>query len=321
MYLIALISTILAGVLMVLLHKFMIPAFFGNNISLDGKWVMVTGAGRGIGREVCVLLCEVSASLILIDINPDTLERTRQIIEEKISERKSSSRSTQKVLTYTCDVSDFSKIEEVKSSLVDKSVHVDILINNAAIVGEGKELVKSSLEGIHKVFKVNTLGPLCVIKAFLPNMIHRDSGRIINVASAAGRSYACRLSAYCASKAGLIQAHHSLRLELRRKGSNVGTSIVMPWHVSDTPMFHGVRHWWPIRVIFPPLKAKVVAKTIVQLARQDPGRHDVITVPWLLDWFILILHILPISLKDFATELAGGRHGMDTWTAEKKSNT
>lgn len=270
---------------------------------LRGKVVVLTGAANGIGRETALRLARLGAQLALIDVDRKGLLKLR-----------SEANPYAKIKIYRCDVSDPDEVKCVAKAIAKDfpGGRVDILINNAGIVGEGTCLLDATSRGLEYTLAVNSLGPLYVTKVFLPGMLKEDKGRVINVASSAGRSYSCQLSIYCASKAALIHAHNSLRLELRKRGSNVATSLLMPWQV-DTKMFAGVKHWWPIRLAFPLLSTETVASKIVQLAANDSSAHDVVVLPWRLGWFLVLLDCLPLWLADYFTELAGGRHGMDTW--------
>jgi len=274
---------------------------------LEGKVVVVTGSASGIGEIVAKKLANHGAQVVMLDVSAQGLKRVSNEI----------TKNGGVAFSYMCDVSDVKAISSMATKVKAKFPKgVDILINNAGVVGEGKNLLDWSNEDLAKTMGINVLGPLFMIKVFMKDMIKRDQGRIVNVASSAGRSYACRLSAYCASKAALIHANNSLRLELRRANSKVATSLLMPWHV-NTRMFNGVTFWWPIRWIFPGLKAEVVANRIVSMATARPGVHHEETMPLQVHWSLVLLSIMPTALTDYITELAGGRHGMDGWIKAK----
>jgi len=158
---------------------------------LEKRVAVVTGAGSGIGKETAQLFAKYGAHVVLVDIDSKLLRKT----EEEINA------SEGLCTVHVCDVSDFKRMSELAKKV--KQAHpngVDVLVNNAGVVGEGKTLLEWSHGDLARTFHVNTLGPLYLTKEFLGDMINRDRGRIINVASSAGRSYACRLSAYCGSK-------------------------------------------------------------------------------------------------------------------------
>mmetsp|Transcript_26210 Transcript_26210/g.48880 ORF Transcript_26210/g.48880 Transcript_26210/m.48880 type:complete len:93 (-) Transcript_26210:145-423(-) len=92
----------------------------------------------------------------------------------------------------------------------------------------------------------------------------------------------------------------------------------MPWHV-DTELFAGVQHWWPVRLLYPPLSALTVATRIVRMVGETEGRHTVEVLPWHLHWAVVLIECMPTPIADKITELAGGRHGMDTWKGQKSS--
>mmetsp|Transcript_5530 Transcript_5530/g.9249 ORF Transcript_5530/g.9249 Transcript_5530/m.9249 type:complete len:213 (-) Transcript_5530:684-1322(-) len=173
---------------------------------LKGKVVIITGSASGIGEVVAKKLANHGAHVVMLDVSALGLKRVSNEITKKGGVASS----------YLCDVSDVKAVSSMAAKVkAEFPQGIDVLINNAGVVGEGKNLIDWSNEDLAKTLGINALGPLYMIKVFLKDMIKRDQGRIVNVASSAGRSYACRLSAYCASKAALIHANNSLRLGSR----------------------------------------------------------------------------------------------------------
>jgi len=278
---------------------------------LIGKLIVITGAANGIGRLCALNLIKLGAFVACLDVDRKGLETLKEEI-------KALGASNSKV--YVCDVSEKKSVESVVECIGHdfKGVNVDIVINCAAIVGKGKMFVNDEIEDFRKVFDVNTIGSIRVMKKFISGMVERDKGRIINIASTAGRAYCCRLSAYCASKAALIQFHHSLRLELVKLQSKVGTSLLMPWQVGDTKMFSGVRLWFPLNYIFPPLLAQNVAARIISMASEEGTTHHVETMPAYYNVLITTLSFLPTTLTDWIMMIMGGGYGMDMWLEAKR---
>lgn len=270
---------------------------------MRGVVVVVTGAASGVGLRVALDLAGRGARVAMVDNDSKGLAN---------GGRKAGPQSR----CYLCDVSDASAVARMARRVASELGRPSIIVNCAGVVG-GQSIVDATPSSFLRTFRVNTLGPILITRAFLklPGALSAAAGtRIVNVASAAGRSYAVRLADYCGSKAALIQAHHSLRLEIRRSGARVGTSILMPWHIGDTPMFSGVRHSWLVRALIPPLKGDAVAAEVVKFAAlpATAGHHSVV-MPARLGWLLLLLDAMPLWLQDVCTEFAGGRDGMDTW--------
>src|SRR5207247_8346795 len=134
-----------------------------------------------------------------------------------------------------------------------------ILINNAGVVS-GKGLLEISEEAIQRTFDVNTLALFWTTRAFLPGMIARDRGHVVTIASAAGIVGTSRLVDYCASKHAAVGFNEALRLELKRQGNKVVTTVVCPFYIS-TGMFEGVKTRFPL--LLPILEPQKVADRIV----------------------------------------------------------
>jgi len=161
------------------------------------------------------------------------------------------------------------------------------------------------------------------MKAFLPDMISRGKGHIVNIASAAAFSHSAGfvvtcsassahpgigLSDYCMSKAGLVAFHNSLRLELHRMGASfVQLSLVCPYIV-DTGMFSGVKFNPFVRLLFPTLRSEHVADEVVEALRRN---RKVVILPGRLRLCVAVLLALPTSISDWITSWVGGRNGMD----------
>jgi all-trans-retinol dehydrogenase (NAD+) len=128
---------------------------------------------------------------------------------------------------------------------------VDILVNNAGIVS-GKPLLEIPDEAIERTFQVNTLALFWMVRAFLPAMITQRRGHLVNIASAAGLAGTSRLTDYCSSKYAAVGFDESLRLELKRLGLPIRTTIVCPFYI-DTGMFKGVktRFSWLLPILEP----------------------------------------------------------------------
>ena len=182
---------------------------------VKGKNALITGAGKGIGRAAAIAFAKEG-------INVGLLGRTGAHLEEVLKELE---QYGVKVVMAAADVSDneavLSAVEHIKSELGP----IDILVNNAGIGKFGKFL-ELPPEDFKKIIDVNLMGVYNVTHAVLPEMIQRESGDIINIASTAGQKGAPVTSAYSASKFGLLGLTESLMLEVRKH--NIRVSALLP---------------------------------------------------------------------------------------------
>jgi 3-oxoacyl-[acyl-carrier protein] reductase len=168
---------------------------------------IVTGSGRGIGKETAVLLARKGTNVVICSRTDSELRSVVGEIEKLTGKAN--------VLGIKCDVSVSSQVNSLMRSTVEKfgSETIDILVNNAG-VAFNKRLVDTSEQEWDQTINTNLKGSFLFAKAVLPYMIKRRSGVIVNVNSGAGKAGFSNLSAYCASKFGLLGLAESLALEL-----------------------------------------------------------------------------------------------------------
>jgi 3-oxoacyl-[acyl-carrier protein] reductase len=171
------------------------------------KTAIITGGGRGIGKEITILLGKQGANIVVCS-------RTESEINSVIKEIKQLSNQVS-VLGVKCDVSISSQVNSLVKSAIEifGSKTIDILVNNAG-VAFNKKLIDTSEEEWDQTININLKGAFLFTKAVLPHMIARKSGVILNVNSGAGRAGFSNLSSYCASKFGLFGLAESLALEV-----------------------------------------------------------------------------------------------------------
>lgn len=194
-------------------------------MSFSSKTALITGAGVGIGRATALSLAQKGASLILLDINYDTLQSVKREL----------SVYTDQVLIYQCDISDEAKVHETVKAAEAHFGKIDILVNNAAIWRDSCPFINASTDLWRKYFDINVMGTIYVTQAVLKGMVERKYGRIINVASVAGVYGNINMSHYSASKAAVIAFTKSLAKEMIHNGILV--NAVSPGSVSpaDNP--------------------------------------------------------------------------------------
>jgi 3-oxoacyl-[acyl-carrier protein] reductase len=173
------------------------------NIDLKGKVAVVTGAGRGIGREIALTLASEGAVTIVTDVNAAQLEAIAAEFKQ---------------LGYTggqflCDVRDFARIQEVVDAVVQAHGRIDILVNNAGVAGGGP-VVDLAEEVWDLNLDINLKGTYLMCKGVIPVMKRQQAGRIINAASFAAIVPSYGGAAYAASKAGVQQFTRVLAGEL-----------------------------------------------------------------------------------------------------------
>jgi 3-oxoacyl-[acyl-carrier protein] reductase len=174
---------------------------------LQSKTAIITGSGRGIGKETAILLAGHVTNIVVCS-------RTESEINSVVKEIKEISDQVN-VLGVNCDVGVSSQANSFVKSAVDKfgSETMDILVNNAGVAFD-KRLVDTSEGEWDQTVDTNLKGAFLFTKAVLPHMIERNSGTIVNVNSGAGKAGFSNLSSYCASKFGLVVLAESLTLEV-----------------------------------------------------------------------------------------------------------
>jgi len=193
---------------------------------LDGKTAVVTGAASGIGRATAQGLAEAGAHVLLGDIATDAGEQAAAAI-------RSEGRGAD---FLRLDVTNLESIEAFKRETYARRENVDIVVN---VAGWGKiePFVKNTPEFWRKVIDLNLFGPIAVSRAFLDQMIERGTGKIINVASDAGRVGSLGETVYSGAKGGVIAFTKGLAREAARYNINVNCICPGP---TETPLLSAV---------------------------------------------------------------------------------
>jgi 3-hydroxybutyrate dehydrogenase len=191
---------------------------------LADKIALVTGGGRGIGRAVALAFAREGARVALAARTAEEVERAAREIARECSVETAHA---------ACDVSDRGSVERAFAAVAERFGRgPDILVNNAGIA-ESAPLTKTSDELWQRLLAINLTGTFYCTRAALPAMIERGWGRVINVASIAGKTGAPYIAAYSASKHGVLGLTRSVALEVARKGVTV--NAICPGYV-DTDM-------------------------------------------------------------------------------------
>ena len=178
-----------------------------NFTEQDKYTVIVTGSTRGIGKETALLLLKKGLNVIISSRSQQSVDNVIQEILEKFPSKK------ENVLGLKCDVSQYPDIKSLVDVSVKRFGRIDVLVNNAGIV-YFKSIVDTTEEEWNKTIDTNLKGVFLFTKEVLPYMIENKSGVIVNVSSGAGKSGFPNLSAYCASKFGVIGFTESIAKEI-----------------------------------------------------------------------------------------------------------
>lgn len=219
----------------------------------SGQTVLITGAGRGIGRAIAVALARLGLHCTLTARTPSGLDDTAALVRAAGAE----------VATFTADLTDAAAPARLVAQTVETFGALDVLVNNA-----GQLLVKpfaeTSLDEFDRLLAVNLRAPFALTQAALPHLRASSAGTIINIASAAGKRFYADQSVYCATKHGLLGLNKVLAAELRPLGIRV--HAVCPGGVA-TEMTTGQRpDWHPTDLMEP----EDIAAAVVYLLSLSP---------------------------------------------------
>jgi 3-oxoacyl-[acyl-carrier protein] reductase len=197
-----------------------------NRIDLHGRFAVVTGGARGIGYAVAERLLDSGASCCLWDRDEGALNEAR----DRLSTRGP-------VHAVAVDVSNPASVDRATAATFGLSDRTDILVNNAGIAGATRRTWELTPDEWQAVLQVNLFGVFLCCRAIVPRMLDQRYGRIVNVASIAGKEGNPNASHYSATKGGVIALTKSLGKEVARDG--IVVNCVTP-AVIETPILEGV---------------------------------------------------------------------------------
>jgi len=268
---------------------------------LKGKTAVVTGAAMGMGRDLSEKLLREGCAVALVDLRPDALRDAAEDLG-----RLGPCRG------YVCDISDRAAVYELAGRIEADMEPPAILVNNAGVVTAGP-LLDLDDAAIERMIRVNLTALFWTCKAFLPAMLRRGEGHIVNIASAGGILALPNLSAYCASKFGVVGFTDSLRQEMRKMRANVGVTMVCP-NTVGTGMFEGSKMVAGTQL----LKPEDVTSRVVEAIRRNRAMVAVPSVPVKLVTPLLKV-LLPIRAMDWLNATLGMADANDTWTGRPRS--
>ena len=239
-----------------------------------------------------------ASTLIIWDINSQNISLTINELSQY-----------GKVRGYIVDVSRNDAIIETYNKVKAECGNVDILINCAGIVTSNKTFDQQTTDEILRTMNINTIAPMLVTRAILPDMLKRRTGHVCTIASAGGMLGNPRMSVYGASKWGAIGWSDSMRIELQANKSEVHVTTVAPYYI-NTGMFDCVKS----RII-PILKPEYVSKKVIRAIEKN---RTFCGIPFGFHFIRFWQAILPTKAFDWLFgEVFGIYHTMDNFTGRK----
>lgn len=220
-------------------------------ISLKGKKALVTGGSRGLGKSIALHLAQEGVDVAITGTNEALLKEVVDVITSYGVNG-----------TYAVfDVSDKYSVERGIETVAEALGGLNILINNAGIASFGS-IMDMEVEAWEKMIQVNLLGAYYVAKFAIPHIVASGEGDILNVSSTAGLKGGANISAYSASKAGLIALSESMMQELRKK--NVRVTTLLPSTIATDLTLKGLKitDGNPEKVLQPEDFAELVLDTL-----------------------------------------------------------
>ena len=272
-------------------------------MKIKGNSILITGGASGIGRLLGLISIRKGASAVIVwDINPVSIAKVKQEFEQE-------AKGSTQIFSAVVDVSDNARVRDAYAEAVNQAGRVDIVVNCAGIVTSNKLFSDNTPEEVERTIRINTIAPMYVALAALGDMVKRDSGHICNIASAAGMLSNPRMSAYAASKWGVIGWSDSVRVELSEMKSKVRITTIAPYYI-NTGMFDGVTS-----KIFPILDPEKTAEKIIRAIERNV---DFKGIPFPFHFIRFWQGVLPTRFFDwFFGQVFGIYHTMDHFTGRK----
>lgn len=191
----------------------MIQPMTNKSSILQGQVALVTGGGRGIGQAIALALAAAGAKVAVAARSADQLAETVNQIEQFGG----------RAISFPVDVTDQRGVQQLTIDIENHLGPIDLLVNNAGIIGEPGPIVQTDAAMWWRVLDVNLRGPFLCSQAVLPSMIRRKQGRIVNVSSAIAKLAWPNVSAYAISKTALNRFSETLALETATENINIFT--------------------------------------------------------------------------------------------------
>lgn len=186
-----------------------------NKIDLNGRFAVITGGAQGIGRAIAERFLDSGATIALWDIDANLAKKTADELKPR-----------GKVIVVPVDVTKYEDVERARDETSKALGRIDILVNNAGIAGTNADVWDYPIDVWHKIMKINLDGVFFCCRAVTPMMIAQKYGRIVNIASVAGKEGNPKGAAYSASKAAVIALTKALGKETA--GHDIAVNCITP---------------------------------------------------------------------------------------------
>jgi 3-dehydrosphinganine reductase len=228
-----------------------------------GKNALITGGSSGIGYALAQILVKQGTNVILV-------ARRKELLEQRVGELNTLIQSPDhRVIGIQADVADWDQVQTMARQVISANTLPDLIINSAGIVEPGY-VQDLSVEKFHQSMAINYHGTVHVIKAFLPDMMQRKSGYIVNISSIGGIVGVFGYTAYSGSKFAVRGFTDALRWELTPH--NIGVTIVYPSDTETPQLEYDNQHKPPetkaIAEVAGGMTADVVAKEVIESIRR-----------------------------------------------------
>jgi NAD(P)-dependent dehydrogenase (short-subunit alcohol dehydrogenase family) len=241
-------------------------------VEIEGAVAVITGGASGIGRSTALELARRGADIVIADLNDTRIEEVRAEVEAL----------GRRYLGVHCDVSKDADVEAMRDQALSAMSRVDIVMSNAgvAMIGPPEGL---SMEEWDWILQINLYGVIRTVRAFLPHLIERGSGHVVNTASVAGLyAYSWDHPTYITAKFGVVGFTEAIALYLRPLG--IGVSVLCPsliaTNMGDTARFGGVddiSKWMAPMPFEEPMDPALVGPMVADAIRDE--RHLILTDP------------------------------------------
>lgn len=264
--------------------------------TFNGKTVLLTGAGGGLGRAMALVLADEKAHLALVDIDSDAVGETLSACRARGAG----------AAVYHCDMGLKADIDSMHAQVSADLGRVDMLINNAGTV-VGKYVHQYDYDDLKQTMLVNYVGGAYLTRLVLPTMMSRNEGHIVNMASVIGLVAMPRMGEYVASKFAIVGFTETIRMELKKSGyTGIKTLCVCTTGV-DTGLFPGYR----APRLTPLLKPELVAREALKAAKNSKSHLEIPLVAKMIP----AIKLLPVALQDAILTKTGFTSSMDGFKA------
>lgn len=256
-----------------------------------GQSVVITGAARGIGHALAVALADAGADVIGVDLNTEALADTAAAVQA----------AGRAFYGYACDVSDGSAVQAFADRLRAEGQPVDVLIANAGVLSSGR-FIEAPMAHWQRLIEVNLLGVMHCCHALLPLLAAEGGGRILAMASVAGKVGTPGMTAYAASKHGVVGFCEALRSELQLTQTPVTVQWVCPAMV-QTQMTTGVER----SALVPLATSEATAAAVLRTLQTDRAET------FIPRWTALLFRILPGLFPSLTRRLSRSDRTTQGW--------